>query len=193
MYDYSNSLLCYQPDKDYPAFRLDTKGNIEPKVITRPMLESSITNVHNDIQRNLMNNAKSKSMLKYSGWNSAAQELIIECANNCKKLKDVTDRKESDPEAYAIMLEELKDDPTKYKKYSLPSAWYNLFDLSTHVDVPMHLLMLGVVKSVMLRVGMWLRFRYQKSLFLKMAKSKLLAIKSLNIDWCKVLEYPVTD
>jgi hypothetical protein len=193
MYNLHSNLLFYCPDKDYPEFRTSPNGKIKPKIITRSMLELSITHVHNGIGRGILNNAKSKSILKYSGWNSASQDLIIECANNCKQLKHINNNKESDPEAYAIMQEEVRDDPTKYKMYTLPSAWYHLIDLSTHVDVPMHLLMLGIVKSVMLRIGIWLRFRSQKTLFIGMAKTKLLTIKTMNIEWCKILEYPVTD
>lgn len=193
MYCVNNDLLDYRPDKDYPSSMTQDQGTIKPQHITKQSLEASITYVHNQIQNGLINNAKARSVLKYKGWNSEAQDAIIDCANNMKKLTRTFFNRRTDPDAYAIVLEESKDDPTKFKKYSLPSSWYHFSDLRVHVDVPMHLLMLGVVKSVMLRIGVWLRFRSQKTLFLSMARKKLMTIKSMNIEWCKILEFPVTD
>lgn len=79
------------------------------------------------------------------------------------------------------------------KPYNVPPAWYDYNDLSIFVDVPMHLLMLGVTKSVMLKIGKWLRNYKLNSTFLTMSNDILRSIKSLNIEWCKILEYPRTD
>ena len=57
----------------------------------------------------------------------------------------------------------------------------------------MHLLMLGVMKSVMIKIGSWLRSINQNSNFLSIVKSKLSIIKRMNIEWCKILEYPTTE
>lgn len=62
-----------------------------------------------------------------------------------------------------------------------------------YVDVPMHLLMLGVVKSVLLKIGVWLRYRSQKTMFLTTSNNILGKVKELNVEWCKILEYPSTD
>ena len=77
--------------------------------------------------------------------------------------------------------------------YELPSAWYQSDNVSIFVDAPMHLLMLGVTKAVMLKVGACLREIKQSTQFIKMVKGVLKHIKQLNIEWCKILEYPTTD
>jgi hypothetical protein len=51
--------------------------------------------------------------------------------------------------------------------YKLPSAWYNSENTSLFVDVPMHLLMLGVVKSVMFKIGKSLLLINQTPVLLK--------------------------
>ena len=81
----------------------------------------------------------------------------------------------------------------KNEVYHVPSSWYNFNDLTIYVNVPMHLLMLGVVKSVILKIGKWLRFYNLNSRFIKMSSGILDAIKSLNVEWCKILAYPKTD
>lgn len=61
--------------------------------------------------------------------------------------------------------------------YELPSAWYQSDNISIFVDVPMHLLMLGVVKSVMLKVGACLRELKQNTNFVQMTNGVLGHIK----------------
>jgi hypothetical protein len=78
-------------------------------------------------------------------------------------------------------------------KYEVPPSWYDSNDLSIFVDAPMHLLMLGITKSVMLKIGKWLRNYNLNALFVSMSNDILRSIKSLNIEWCKILEYPRTD
>jgi hypothetical protein len=56
----------------------------------------------------------------------------------------------------------------------------------------MRLLILGVMKSVMLKIGKWLRGIGQNSAFINKVTGKLHIIKSLNIEWCKILDYPTT-
>jgi hypothetical protein len=78
-------------------------------------------------------------------------------------------------------------------EYKVPPPWYDNNELSIFVDVPMHLLMLGVTKSVMLKIGKWLCNYNLNSMFLTMSNDVLRSIKSLNIEWCKILKYPRTD
>ena len=81
----------------------------------------------------------------------------------------------------------------KNEDYHVPSSWYNQNDLTIYVNVPMHLLMLGMVKSVMIKIGKWLRDKNLNSKFIKLTDGILGSIKSLNVEWCKILEYPKTD
>lgn len=156
-------------------------------------MDLSITHAHQGSQRGLANNVKAKSILTYSGWISAAQEMIVKCTNNCKILKNASNIKIVNPEFYANVQEDVKEEPKKYQKYSLPLAWFHFFVLRVLAEAPMHLLMLGIVKSVLLQISTWLRYQSQKTLFLGMAKVKLLSIKTMSIEWCKVLEYPVNN
>jgi hypothetical protein len=81
----------------------------------------------------------------------------------------------------------------QHMEYKVPYSWYECNELSIFVDVPMHLLMLGVVKAVMIKIGKWLRNYNLNSMFLTMSNDILRSIKSMNIEWCKILEYPKTD
>lgn len=193
MYNMKNKLLYYKPDKDYPSYMTDDDGQIEPQQINKNKLETALSFVHDEIMKGTLNTVKSKSILKYNGFNTQTQDMIVDCSINYKKYFEASKNKEKDEETYLSLQEDFNDDPKKYQKYTLPSSWYHFTDLKAHVDVPMHLLMLGVVKSVMLKIGIWLRFRSQKTMFLTMANNILEEIKALNLEWCKILKYPLTD
>ena len=77
--------------------------------------------------------------------------------------------------------------------FTLPPSWYDFDSLSIFVDVPMHLIMLGVIKAVMLKIGKWMRSLNLNAKFIVMSKDILGSIKSLNVEWCKILHYPKTD
>ena len=72
-------------------------------------------------------------------------------------------------------------------------AWYEFEDTTVFVDVPMHLLFLGIVKNVMLKIRAWLRLNHCGNPFIESVKGILVKIKEFNVEWCKVLEYPITD
>ena len=193
MYNMNSKLLFYKPDIYYPNILTNVDGKIQPKQITKQLLLDALFYVHNEIMNGSLTNAKAKSVLKYNGFNTQAQDTIVECSINNKKYVDAFNNKEHDMETFVSIQEDYNDDPIKYKQFTLPSSWYHFTDLKAHVDVPMHLLMLGVVKSVMLKIGIWLRFRSQKALFLTMTNNILEEVKSLNLEWCKILQYPLTD
>lgn len=193
MFSLSHPLLRYKPDKDFPLLFCDVEHLLEPKQITRELLQTTITRVHDLLLSSSITIAEAKSIMKYSGFNSAVQDQILESASNCKGMMAAFNEKDNDPENYNDYLNSKNMNPQAFMKFELPSAWYGFNDVKQYVDVPMHLLMLGIVKSVLLKIGVWLRLRNQQSLFLRMTNTVLGEVKSLNIHWCKILEYPSTD
>jgi hypothetical protein len=61
-----------------------------------------------------------------------------------------------------------------------------------YVDVPMHLLLLGAVKSVFIKIAKWLKLQLQSTEFKNLSGGILDQLKLYNIEWCKVLMYPYT-
>jgi hypothetical protein len=94
---------------------------------------------------------------------------------------------------YADAQEKIVDQALQNKIYQFPSSWYDTEDLSVFVEVPMHLSMLGVMKATTLKLGKLLRSISQNATFINHISGKLKVIKKLNIEWCKILEYPTTE
>ena len=54
----------------------------------------------------------------------------------------------------------------------------------------MHLIMLGIGKSVYIKIAKWLKIRMQSTEFKEAAKGILDQLKVYSLDWCKILLYP---
>ena len=61
--------------------------------------------------------------------------------------------------------------------------------LAKAVDVPMHLLFLGIVKTVVREIQKWCKVRGSQSGFVRSASGLLEGIKKFNLDWCKTIGY----
>ena len=165
MYNINHDTLRYKPEKDYPV-ELFTENIVEDKL--KPTIITK-SNIEKQVNRLIL-------LLKEKRIAIGEAKIFLRYVginNNEQKhiLKNYND----------IAL------------YELPSAWYQSDSVSIFVDAPMHLLFLGLIKAVMLKVGSCLREIKQGTQFVKMVSGILGNIKKLNIEWCKILEYPTTD
>jgi hypothetical protein len=70
-----------------------------------------------------------------------------------------------------------------------PPAWQRGITLLQHIDVPMHLIFLGVVKTCIQLVHDWMTRRHKSSTFIKYARGTLESIQILGLSWCKSMPY----
>jgi hypothetical protein len=54
----------------------------------------------------------------------------------------------------------------------------------------MHLLMLGVAKSVFGRFIKWMKMKLRSNEFNELAKGTLDQLKTYNLEWCRIITYP---
>jgi hypothetical protein len=178
MYNMEHDKLWYEPDNDYPIHDMDATikikdGKIGPRIITGDDIIKGINYCCSKLLNGGYNAKEARMYLKQLGLHTVAQEKIISTALQSMQNKDY--------------------DHEQMVSYKLPASWYGFEDTTIFVDVPMHLLMLGVVKSVMGKINKWLRKINKNTMFVNKVSGILLQIKKMNIEWCKVLEYPTTD
>jgi hypothetical protein len=181
LFNIDNNLLTYKPDKDYPNY-LDNNdglvdGKLRTKMINKNICVNAIIAVTNGLVDNTISQKQAKSFLKYNGLNNQIQETIISKANNIKKKNDIETNRNSRTTEYDQLQQNVIMYPADYQMHQLPSSWYDSDNMGIFVDVPMHLLMLGVVKSTMLKVNMWLRSKNNNAMFVSMTKGVLGIIK----------------
>jgi hypothetical protein len=73
--------------------------------------------------------------------------------------------------------------------WSFPAIWQRGVQLEQHIDVIMHLLFLGVIKTVMQNIQEWMVKRNKGSTFIQYSNGTLESVTKLGLDWCKCLTY----
>lgn len=182
--------LLYEPESSYPESKLNEAPKLKPKYITRDHMQSCIDDVYDALQTNQWTVINCKAFLRTEGFNQKHIDDIVDYAMNNISYLDAKDNKENDNNRWKVIKKDYENDPRKYQKWCLPSSWYTMFDTSLYVDVPMHLLLLGVAKAVFIKLAKWLKLRMQSTEFKSLSVGVLDALKLYNIEWCKILQYP---
>ena len=192
MYSEYDKLLSYTPEKTYPASKLNADGKVVMKPITRSDLLSCLDDVNLAIERNIWTTATCKAYLKTNGFHTKAIEDIIDGATNYVAFYQAKETRNEEPHQWMTINKEREEDPRKYELWDLPPSWYEEETTEIFADVPMHLLLLGISKSVYIKVGKWLKIRHQATDFKESSKGILDQLKLYSLDWCKCLLYPNT-
>lgn len=196
MYHMNDKMLQFKPDKDFPIdiFKDDVRdGFLLPYKIKKSKIEKGLALLSKYLIVGKISNLQAKSYLNYMGLNGKCQENFLKIATNLKIYKDAVSSKKKNKLLFEQIKNDKKNNPEKYEKFKLPSCWYGCEDLSIYPDVPMHLLMLGIMKTIMLKIGDWLRSCNQNAGFVSLTSGILNNVKSMNLEWCKILDYPSTE
>jgi hypothetical protein len=186
-------LLCYKPDKSYPEWCIPRSGKIEPKIITREHVEEGILFVHDGLVLNKFKKNEAINVLRYYGLSGDAIDKIVTNGLNEKRYNEAYNNRRQDPNEYHELKEDYKLDKSKYEQWELPSSWFGEDNTRLYVDVPMHLLFLGITKSCMIKATKWLTMKRMYSTFLSFSKKILDPIERMNLDWCKLIKYPTSE
>jgi hypothetical protein len=78
---------------------------------------------------------------------------------NCKYFNFLESNKYLYPIEYGAISLLKEKFPTKYEMLRIPVLWERGNDLDIHIDVPMHLLLLGITKSLVRMIQAWCAVR----------------------------------
>ena len=118
-----------------------------------------------------------------------ACDSILLHADKCKEYQDIIGDPRSSQELKMAVEQQKQNKPHLYEPWSLPALWTRGTDLDQHPDVPMHLLCLGVVKTLIIRIQIWMSKKCKESPFVRQMKGRLESIDALKLSWLKVLPY----
>lgn len=74
-------------------------------------------------------------------------------------------------------------------KWITPAMWERDTDVMQHIDVPMHLLFLGILKTSIQMTQEWMTKRHKSATFVRYSAGSLEGIQQLGLSWCKCLPY----
>ena len=111
-------------------------------------------------------------------------------AEKCREYQEIMDENSTSSDSLKAAVSQEKNRRAHlYEPWPLPAVWKRGVHLYQHPDVPMHLLCLGVVKSVILQVDKWMTKSCKGAPFVKHMMGMLESIHELGLCWCPILPY----
>jgi hypothetical protein len=188
---FDHPLLKYDKPKKFPKNYL-LGGNsclhapstkINPVILSYNSLKLVVDLSHSKLVSGEWLPAESLCFLKENGINKDYRTFIVNQAKRCRSYVVAYKSKEDDPETYAEIESRHKKYPTKYCRSPIPSVWQRDLPLSLFVDTPMHLLFLGIAKSIFFKIGIWSGRCGRGPAFRKIAIGLLGELEALKLSW----------
>ena len=181
--------LCFPPPKGYPADKIPEDGLIPAIRLSFPILRQAVDETHQKLTNKLWIDKEATAYLRVHCLSTKATEEIILRAKNCFLLHHLESIGNVTSEEYIALAEQKSSCPELYQRWALPSLWDDSIPLERYGDVPMHLLFLGVGKTLVLDIQLWLKAQKRHSSFVSYASNVLSTLDELQLGWCKVLPY----
>ena len=187
-------VVNFPPPKDYPIEHIPSGNLLSPIKLSYAVMKYAVFTAHNEFVTGSWNKKNVDSFLRVHGLNNEAIFSIMECATNCRLLAEFENNQEmnGDPEiqlSYQQLLVKKLAAPEKFMVWKYPALWNRGVQLSQHVDVVMHLIFLGVVKTVIQMVQDWSKKRGKNAAFIRYLQGTLEGIQVYGLDWCRCIPY----
>ena len=199
-----NKLGLYPPPKNYPLLgpedqwyrdsdscrivEVDSTQYIQPFCITYASLRGAVDLAHEAFCDHGWTSAQCESFLQVEGLDDNFIEATLAHSSRCISLRAA--REQPGLEHCRAIIDDASNNPRKYDKIKYPAPWVRpTIELNLHPDVIMHLLFLGVVKTVTQRIQIWLSDQLKLSSFLRSTEGYLSGFLEMTIDWLAILPY----
>ena len=186
--------------KNYPRTHLqNTKGieyittdnRILPFRLTTERLKTSYDLAYQNLVSKNWTNEEATEFLKRECVDKAIGEKLCSVAANVRVLSEVRSGASNEgQEARKLIEEDARKKPAEYRKPKSPSCWDIPGGLSVFVDVLMHLLFLGIIKSTLKSLRIWMKRQGKHTEFHSQLAELNRLLKSLeSLEWLRCKEY----
>ncbi|KAL7557457.1 hypothetical protein ACA910_019243 [Epithemia clementina (nom. ined.)] len=189
-----NLQLQYSATKDYPPLSPDAISEtsscgilLGPEPITKLSLTAAIPVIQENIFNKEWTSKQGAAYLQAKGVGTDAIQTTTKRATYIAMLNSTNI--DNNDEVVGEMFELFHEDPTMFAIYKGPVTWDSDSNIKDNVDVVMHLLFLGIVKSAIEQTTKWLKKQMKYGLFVKTTDRLLEMVQHLNLDWCCVLGF----
>jgi hypothetical protein len=194
--DGEHPLLCFNVPDGFPLSELTEEERLtkkmRPRKLTLENLRLAAQKAGDKLVDGTWQEQESCAYMKSFGindkWISAVVRFAIIKANMCGNVEDnsvLEEMTESELEqAEAILLSCSGGVP-------IPSAWQDDVRFFQNLDVPMHLLFLGVVQTAIDIIFLWCKQKRKFTDLMNKSKGIMDEIHELRVDWCKAM--PLTN
>jgi hypothetical protein len=144
---------------------------------------------HNKLLSGEWERKHAMAFLSVETVNKKAIEALIENAMNCKQFFVCEKNNHKYLNEYQSMFYQKQTFQLNYQILQYPVLWNRGNDLDIHIDVPMHLLFLGITKTVVRMIQAWCALGGCTTTFTKHANSTLQSLDDLGLSWMVCVPY----
>jgi len=157
-------------------------------------LKCSVDLAYNNLFSRDWTNQQTTAFLKRECIADEFSRDLMKKATNARSIQDIqTGRSTDAPFVQSLILAQAAKHPDQYEPPKKPKSWDIQGGLSVYVDVLMHLLFLGIVKSTMKTLGVWMTKQGKHAEFHRHTEEFNKRLRPLHLDWLKCEEYRSTD
>ncbi len=168
----SEKLEFPAPEKYPEALLLNaTTQSLRPKIIDFKSLLDAVEVAHKGKVEKKWTDDTVRDFLRVECVNASVADEVLAHSNAflTKQAWSDVQSQIDDPEGYAAFLSDYNDNSLLYDApFSPPAFWTRGIRLSQHIETVMHLIFLGVIKTVLLWVTEWLKRRSDHAKFIKL-------------------------
>ena len=158
---------------------------LRPFRISYNSLEAAVDFAHDNFCNHGWSTKNCEAYLRIEGLNPEIIKVFMEHAVNAASLTLGC----SEAQRQVINVEAARN-PDKFARMPYPALWSRPgVELATHLDVIMHMLFLGVVKSTINLIKKWLTTLNKNSTFTEENAPYLESFKKMSLDWLRILPY----
>ena len=158
-------------------------GTLNPIVLTYSTLINVVNITHDNLVKRKWKMSEASTFLSANGINDKLAAQIVKQGRNCSIYELARERRDKDPERYNKLEKQRVSNPSLVEKASVPSVWDRGLPLKLYIDTPMHLLFLGIAKTVFWYIGVWSGKCGWFDAFEKIGKRNLTDLDNLKLQW----------
>ena len=173
------------------CFNWDSCLSQKKRKLSHKYLNDTLYEIHTQLSQDNMSLAQLKAICISQGLNEKAALLIYDQFHkNDMKLRIQQDNNFSNSNFHNTILSKRMNGPS-YELWTGSPLWKSLsHDIHDNIDVPMHLLFLGIVKSTMAYINEFFKVTSLDRSFTRVMSHKMKCIlATYKLDWLKLLPF----
>jgi hypothetical protein len=183
-----SELLHFPLPKGYPndSPYVTNDGKLRPTLLTTSFLKSIVNICYDKLVLEIWTDSQARAFLCVYGINKKLCNIIINHAKECIVRNQLRCNSDFCDQHLNVNVNNLRRENSVP---IIPPTWLRNTDVLDHVEAIMHLLFLGIVKSVLTDIHTWMKKKKTFTKFLSVIDNYLSPIERLKLSWCKIVRY----
>jgi hypothetical protein len=185
--DFSNDLLRFNRPKSFPkTHQLGGEigqGQLSPIVLTHEVLKKVLDLTFEMVSTGKWTAGQGRAYITTNCINQRFAKVAVARALNVLNLETAKTEFQEDEARYRRLLHDQEKHPHKYKQVPTPALYERGVPLRAFVDTPMHLLLLGVCRTVFRRITTWATRLGRRGAFVEYGQKLLIQLDNLKLSW----------